>query len=564
MKHSVSEEGGETVMEGGAAASGGAAAWWRRRHGAPVPLDSECKARQLRLLRPCAAPHMRSFYLAMLSHFVAVFATFAAAPLLPVIRSNLNLDKAQISTAGIAAVAGTILARVAMGGVCDRWGPRYGAASLNLLTAAASFGMAAVESAGGYLAARFFIGFSLAAFVACQFWCSVMFSPRIVGTANAVAAGWGNSAGGFVQLLMPLLLKGMERSQPEFVAWRACYLVVGWLQVVVGMLVLWFGQDLPHGNYAALRRMGSLPPPNTGREYLVAVRNYRTWVLTALYAFSFGVELTMNNVFAQYVYDNFGTSLTAAGALASVFGLTNIVSRPAGGWLSDAAAHRFGMRGRLWVLFLLQASAAAFCCGLSRMGGSLGGTMAMAVCMGVTETAAAGSTFGIVPFVTKRGLGAANGIIGSGSSAGSILLQGLFFTGSSVDWSQGFLRMGLTSLGASFLAFTIYFPMWGGMVPCSCWASQWTDAATEEQYYCRDFTPAEQQLGLHRSVLNFAAESRSQRGISSKRVAGSSLSLQLPTADGGEASGREANGGGSAAGASASAPGTGRLSKEAQ
>lgn len=165
--------------------------------------------------------------------------------------------------------------------------------------------------------------------------------------------------------------------------------------------VLWFGQDLPHGNYAALRRMGSLPPPNTGREYLVAVRNYRTWVLTALYAFSFGVELTMNNgeggrgqvlgvptgcagragtrfpgtegvalgiahkgedhvldlyfplvrppppalslscaVFAQYVYDNFGTSLTAAGALASVFGLTNIVSRPAGGWLSDAAAHR--------------------------------------------------------------------------------------------------------------------------------------------------------------------------------------------------------------------------------
>ena len=55
------------------------------------------------------------------------------------------------------------------------------------------------------------------------------------------------------------------------------------------------GQDLPHGNYAALRRAGSLAPSNTGREYLVAVRNYRTWVLTALYAFNFGVELTMNN-----------------------------------------------------------------------------------------------------------------------------------------------------------------------------------------------------------------------------------------------------------------------------
>jgi len=59
--------------------------------------------------------------------------------------------------------------------------------------------------------------------------------------------------------------------------------------------VLFLGQDLPHGNYAALRRAGSLPPSNSGREYYVAIRNYRTWVLTALYAFNFGVELTMNN-----------------------------------------------------------------------------------------------------------------------------------------------------------------------------------------------------------------------------------------------------------------------------
>lgn len=104
---------------------------------------------------------------------------------------------------------------------------------------------------------------------------------RIVGAANAVAAGWGNSAGGFVQLLMPLVLQvqtpgagqraaapgplrcpaaaprcapcwpaahrgaaptlclaqGMARVQPDFIAWRTCYQVVGWMQVVTGVLV---------------------------------------------------------------------------------------------------------------------------------------------------------------------------------------------------------------------------------------------------------------------------------------------------------------------------------------
>jgi hypothetical protein len=53
-------------------------------------------------------------------------------------------------------------------------------------------GMAAVANAGGYLAARLFIGFSLASFVACQFWCSVLFNPRCGGWV----AGWQAVAGG--------------------------------------------------------------------------------------------------------------------------------------------------------------------------------------------------------------------------------------------------------------------------------------------------------------------------------------------------------------------------------
>ena len=37
---------------------------------------------------------------------------------------------------------------------------------------------------------RLFIGISLCNFVCCQFWVGSMFNVNIVGTANAVTAGW--------------------------------------------------------------------------------------------------------------------------------------------------------------------------------------------------------------------------------------------------------------------------------------------------------------------------------------------------------------------------------------
>ena len=126
---------------------------WRRCGRAPAPplaVDSEGKATRLRLLS-FARPHMRAFHLAWACFFLCFFSTFAAAALLPALRSELGLRPEDGARGGIAAVCGAASSRLFMGWVVDRTGPRAAAALVLVLTAPAVFGLALVQNAAGAL-----------------------------------------------------------------------------------------------------------------------------------------------------------------------------------------------------------------------------------------------------------------------------------------------------------------------------------------------------------------------------------------------------------------------------
>ena len=58
-----------------------------------------------------------------------------------------------------------------------------------------------VTNYAAFVTCRCAIGFSLASFVSTQYWTTQMFTPKIVGGANAITAGWGNLGGGITQVV---------------------------------------------------------------------------------------------------------------------------------------------------------------------------------------------------------------------------------------------------------------------------------------------------------------------------------------------------------------------------
>ncbi|KAL9253229.1 High affinity nitrate transporter 2.4-like protein [Drosera capensis] len=194
----------------------------------------------------------------------------------------------------------------------------------------------------------FMIGFSLATFVSCQYWMSTMFNGQIIGVVNGKAAGWGNVGGGATQLLMPILYEIIRkqirhRSQPG------------------GSPSLSQGSSRCHGN----SRVD--PWPRLARWYFgMLSQTTGHGSLFSYIAYSLGVELTTDNVIAEYFYDRFNLQLQREGIIAASFGMANIFSRPFGGLASDWSACVCGMRGRLWTLWIFQTLGGIFCMWLGR------------------------------------------------------------------------------------------------------------------------------------------------------------------------------------------------------
>lgn len=419
-------------------------------------MDFQHKATRIDLFSFKTRP-MRAFHMTWFAFFLCFFGWFGIAPLMPVVREDLGLTQAQIGNTVIASVAATILARLAIGWLCDRYGPRLTYTWLLVLCSLPVMLIGLAQDYTTFLLFRLAIGVIGASFVITQFHTSVMFAPNVVGTANATTAGWGNLGGGVTQIVMPLIFGALVAlGLQSFVAWRLAMVVPGAALLLAGLAYYRLTTDTPDGNLAELRARGTLAGACKSQgAFRAALRDPRVYALFFIYAACFGVELTINNIAALYFYDYFGLSLAVAGTVASLFGLMNLFARTLGGVFSDRIVRRYGLRGRVGFLFavLLLEGIALIVFAQATV---LAGAIVLLIVFSLFVQMSEGATYAIVPFINKRALGAVAGIVGAGGNFGAMMFGFLFKT-EAISWPTALLIMGGLVTACSFLAFAVRF-----------------------------------------------------------------------------------------------------------
>lgn len=167
------------------------------------------------------------------------------------IKKDLDLSPVQVANSNIVSLSATLLIRFIAGPLCDQFGARrvYG---YIILVGSIPIGLAPlVNNATSLYVVRFFIGILGATFVPCQVWCTGWFDKNVVGTANALAGGWGNAGGGITYFIMPAVFDSLEHhfGYSARTAWRLTFLVPLVCLLACGLGLLLLCDDTPMGRW---------------------------------------------------------------------------------------------------------------------------------------------------------------------------------------------------------------------------------------------------------------------------------------------------------------------------
>jgi MFS transporter, NNP family, nitrate/nitrite transporter len=238
---------------------------------------------------------------------------------------------------------------------------------------------------------------------------------------------------------------------------------------IMAFIVMRYGDDNPKGNVRALRRQPNSMHANVDNvsvlwriweNFSQSSSNTNTWLLAFQYGCCFGVELTMTQGAALYYAEEFGQTVEGAAAIASIFGWMNLFARGIGGFCSDLANAKAGLRGRLWcqVILLVVEGCLVMVFATTK---TLGGAIVVMIMFSIFVQAAEGSTYGLVSYVDNTVRGSVAGLVGAGGNIGGACFALLM---ANYTYRTSFFWMGLVVVASSLWTVFVNIPGHRGLL----------------------------------------------------------------------------------------------------
>lgn len=422
-------------------------------------------------------PSIRTLHLSWVAFFITFVVWFSHAPLMPFIKEAFDLSSQQVKALLILNIALTIPARIVVGMLVDKFGPRSIFSMLLMASAFFCWGFAFASSYEMLALFRFLGGFVGAGFVIGIRLVSEWFPARQVGMAEGIYGGWGNFGSAAAAMSLPTLALAFGGDD----GWRYAMALTGCVAFCYGIFFYVKARNTPKGStYFKPKRTGGLEVTSKGDLYFYLLMNIPMYialavlawklspvnlgllselttnvlyvVLLVLFAFqtsqiwkvnkdhlkegvpeidkysfkqvaildwayfvTFGSELAVVSMLPLFFMETFELSPVTAGLMASGFAFMNLVARPGGGWLSD----KFGRKKTLSILIC---GLAVGYLALSQINSAWFIPLAVVatMCCSFFVQAGEGAVFSMVPLVKRRMTGQVAGMAGAYGNVGGV------------------------------------------------------------------------------------------------------------------------------------------------
>ncbi len=201
----------------------------------------------------------RILHLNWFAFFISFVVWFSFAPFATTILRELHLTPAQLKVLAICNLALTIPARILIGIVLDRYGPRLTFSALLVFAVVPCLLTATAHDFNQLVWSSLINSIMGAGFVAGVRMVAEWFPPKEIGLAQGIYGGWGNFGAAAAAFCLPMLAIAIAAFTGGTLNWRMTIGLIGFVTALYGIIYFRYTQNTPPGEvYQRPQRHGGL------------------------------------------------------------------------------------------------------------------------------------------------------------------------------------------------------------------------------------------------------------------------------------------------------------------